>query len=246
MYVCLTQTVNRLYELRCYCMFEAASIEISYYETSLYLFETSQLRSINNRFGYHINIGKSRRSLYESSTSNSPMLISIVVPRGIYTVNEITAMRSNLQWFADGNVTISRDQHDNPNSHCLGDGSRRPCVRLNVRKPPAQRRSFVEPVCVFVYRLDWLYEDARRQVQRVDDRQRLKQPVCGVRFVSVAVQYRYRQQVSEQTRNAQNAYDVNVDHDTVEHVRRLVKRRRIVGTRRRRSAACHGDNDVRT
>ena len=65
---------------------------------------------------------------------------------------------------------VSRDEQDDPDGHRLRRGSHAPNVGLDQGKYPPQTR---RPISELVDRFDWLDEETRDQVERIDNSQTL-------------------------------------------------------------------------
>src|SRR6218665_46470 len=118
---------------------------------------------------------------------------------------------------ADGQVAVDGDQQYDPDGHRLGEGRQRPDVWFDVREVVDQLR---QPVGAVVDRLEGLDEGAGNEVEGVNDRQRLEEPIRRVGLlIPVAAQHPDRQGVPGQADYAEHPNNVDVDDDPKAAVR---------------------------
>jgi len=146
--------------------------------------------------------------------------------------------RANLapQRHADRDVAVNSHQNDHPDGHVLRDRRQRPDVRLEVRERGVECAPGVAaaPLSVRVQVMDRFHrldEHAGDQVDNVDYRQGLQQPVGGAVLVAIASQDDERQRVADETDETEQADKAYVNDDSERHVASAGGRcRRGVGT----------------
>lgn len=122
----------------------------------------------------------------------------------------IDAAQVGLEGLADGCKAIAGDENQHPDGGRLCYGSSRPNVDLHVGKGGLEGGQPVGQVTDCLHGLD---EDAGDQVERVQDGERLQQPIRGVLLVVVTPQDNDRQPVAKETEEAEEADDEDVDEE---------------------------------
>lgn len=143
------------------------------------------------------------------------------------------------QRHANGDEPIDGDQQHDPDRDGLGNGRQRPNVRFDVREravqrvadggSPRRRRTVggaADAVGAAGRRqtvdgFDRLNEDAGDEIQYVDDCQRLEKPVGCAVLIAIASQNNDRQTVTDETDQAEQTDDEDVDDNSI-RVERLV------------------------